>query len=107
MTAFPVNKPAVIATAATDAGTVLVTSLPSAEAWSGQQGAYSYSGQSPPPNLTICDAASFADANIGNVILDVPFTRLAAGQTLAVPATSNGLTISAVPPGCAVSIDIP
>lgn len=105
---IPVNAaPRVVSAAGTAATTLTVVALPSRANLDGQQAAYALVGASPPSSLVVNDCAALQDASADNEILSIPFSALAPGQVLAIPATSTGLTISAIPPAMAVSINIP
>jgi len=98
---FQVNKPVVLAQAGVALRTVTINAAPSGP------GAALVTNTAAP--LTLNDAASIATAATGNLIWSAPLSALTGmvGQTVQLQTpTSNGLTISAVPPGVGITVDL-
>lgn len=85
---------------------VTVVVVPSQVNFDGQIAAYALSGNAPPSNLVICDAASLGTATADNAVLTVPWTMLSPGMAFTLLGTSSGLTVSSVPPALAVVVDV-
>lgn len=94
---FPVNKPLLLkATAAVIVG-LTITAVP--------RSSYYY-GVGVAQLLTLNDSATFAGATTGNIVWTAPVTALTVGTVVSIPVTtSNGLVVSAVPPGVAFMLN--
>jgi hypothetical protein len=96
---FPLNKPMVLSTAGIAVRTVTVTVVPTGPG---------YVLANPAAVLSLNDASTIAGATIGNQLWSATLSALAAlvGATIPLPTTtSNGLVVSAVPPGVGVIVD--
>jgi hypothetical protein len=95
---FPTNRPIVLSTSATTFNDVTVTAAVDPFTTAGP-----ITG-----DLVINDAASLADANDGNVLFSMPFEALfydGLHRTIAGSGnTTNGLVVSAVPPGVSCTV---
>jgi hypothetical protein len=101
-----VNKPRAVATAGVTSATITLTAIPPAATFAATAAASGFFDWENAP-LTINDAASLAAAGAGNQLAAIPYSALltlGVGGTIAVGSTSNGLTVSQVPPGCAISV---
>jgi hypothetical protein len=94
---FPVNKPTVLSTAAVALRTATINIVPTGPG---------YDIANPAALLTLSDAATIAGANSGNLLWSAPLSALFAGEVAQLQTTtSNGLVVSAVPPGVGLSVD--
>jgi len=59
----------------------------------------------PGAELIVNDAPSLAAANGDNAIWSAPLAALVAGTAVDLGTTSNGLVVSAIPPGVALLVD--
>lgn len=94
---FPVNKPLLLKATSAVLATLTITTVP-------QPGLFYGTGVA--QLLTLNDSATFAGANTGNIIWTAPVTALTNREVVTMSVTTtNGLVVSAVPPGvgCVVS----
>jgi hypothetical protein len=101
MTTVPINKPTVLANAASVWNDVTIITCPNPAT----------TGDPNTGNFTVNDCATLAAANSGNALLTIPFAtlfQLVSSYTRAPiagsGATSNGLVVSSIPGGVSVNI---
>ena len=97
---FPVNRPVQLSAAAGTLATVTVNVVPNPAFFYG-------AGVAPQQNLTLNNSATFAGASSGNAVWTAPVAALPliVGRTVQMSVTlSNGLVVSAVPPGVGVTV---
>jgi hypothetical protein len=58
-----------------------------------------------PALLVVNDAVDLPSCNAGNQIFSAPMSALIAGTSVDLGTTTNGLTVSAMPPGVAMQVD--
>jgi hypothetical protein len=102
-----INRPAALETAGITSAVVTLTSVPPPARFVTDATAAGYGADWESVPLVINDCTALDAADGENQLASFPYSTLLTlgqGGTIAVGETSNGLTISQVPPGVAVSV---